>query len=178
MAIRSPMTTAVTPRTVAATALAATALALAAAACTPGDGAPPQIALARPPAPGTCSEWQGQPVDRSCLPRMARAGAPLVLEIEERCGVCGATAEVCTVSVEGRTLTLSLDGKTCEPPAGVACTEACAKNRVRCKVPPLDEGRWVVRYGDTGGRVDSLDVVSARDAAIACSLEDVPGNGS
>jgi hypothetical protein len=174
MAIRSPMTTVTT----ATLALVLGAVAFGAGACTPGDGAPPQIALARPPAPGTCGEWKGQPVDRSCLPRMARAGAPLVLEIEERCGVCGATAEVCTVSVEGRTLTLSLDGKTCEPAAGVACTEACGKNRVRCKVPPLDEGRWVVRYGDTGGRVDSLDVVSSRDAATACSLEDAAGNGS
>lgn len=151
---------------------------LGAAACTPADAGPPQIALARPPAPGTCSEWKGQPVDRSCVPRVARAGAPLVLEIEERCGACGTTAESCTVSLEGRTLTLSLDGKTCEPPAGTACGEACARNRVRCKVPPLDEGRYVVRYADTGGRIDSLDVVSAHDAATACSLEDVVATGS
>ncbi len=140
-------------------------------ACTPGDAGPPQIALSRPPAPGTCSEWRGQPVDRTCIPRLARAGAPLVLEIEERCGSCGTTAESCTVSLEGRTLTLSLDGKTCEPPPGSACSESCARNRVRCKVPPLDEGRYVVRYADTGGRVDSFDVVSARDAATACSLD-------
>ena len=146
--------------------------------CTPGEAGPaPQIALARPPAPGTCSEWHGQPIDRSCLPRMAKAGAPLVLEIEERCGACGATAESCTVSLEGRTLTLSLDGKTCEPPTGIACSEACAKNRVRCRVPPLDEGHYVVRYADTGGRVDSLDVVWGRDAAIACSLDDAGGSG-
>jgi hypothetical protein len=151
------------------------ALVMAAAACTPGDGAPPQIALARPAAPGTCAEWTGQPVDRTCLPRMALAGAPLVLEIEERCGACGSTAEQCTVSLEGRTLTLSLDGKTCEPPAGIACSEACAKNRVRCKIPPLEEGRYMVRYGDPGGRVDSLDVVLSREAATTCALDDVPG---
>lgn len=153
------------------------AVAFGAAGCAPGDAGPPQIALARPPAPGTCSEWRGQPVERSCLPRMARAGAPLVLEIEERCGACGSTAESCTVSLEGRTLTLSLDGKTCEPPAGVACSEACGKNRMRCKVPPLDEGRYIVRYADTGGRVDSLDVVAEHDAATSCSFEDVAGNG-
>ena len=184
MAMRSSMPTPTTPTTP-ATLVAATALllfsvvgvVLGSAACTPGDGAAPQIALARPPAPGTCSEWKSQPVDRACIPRTAMAGAPLVLEIEERCGVCGTTAESCTVSVEGRTLTFSLDGKTCEPPAGVACSEACGKNRVRCKVPPLDEGRYVVRYGDTGGRVDSLDVVARRDAATACSLEDVVVGG-
>ena len=150
---------------------------LGATACDPADAAPPQIALARPPAPGTCSAWTGQPVDRSCLPRMVRAGSPLVLEVEARCGACGTTAESCTVSLEGRTITLSLDGKTCEPPAGVACSEACARNRVRCKVPPLDEGRYVVRYADTGGRVDSFDVISSRDAATACSLDEAPGNG-
>jgi hypothetical protein len=147
------------------------------AACTPGDGAPPQIALARQLAPGTCAEWTGQPVDRTCLPRMARAGAPLVLEIEERCGACGTTAETCSVSLEGRTLTLSLDGKTCEPPAGTACSEACGKNRVRCKIPALDEGRYVVRYGDPGGRVDSLDVVYSNDAATTCALEEIRTGG-
>jgi hypothetical protein len=81
-------------------------------------------------------------------------------------------AETCSVSVEGRTLTLSLDGKTCEPPAGVACSETCGKSRVRCRVPPLDEGRYVVRYGDPGGRVDSLDVVFDHEAATTCSLEE------
>jgi hypothetical protein len=110
-------------------------------------------------------------VDRTCIPRLARAGAPLVLEIEERCGSCGTTAESCAVSLEGRTLTLSLDGKTCEPPPGRACSASCARSRVRCKVPPLDEGRYVVRYADTEGRVDSFDVVSARDAATTCSLD-------
>jgi hypothetical protein len=163
------------------TTLTSTALllagALGAVACAPADAGPPQIALARPPAPGTCSEWTGQPVDRSCLPRMAKAGAPLLLEVEARCGACGTTAESCTVSLEGRTLTLSLDGKTCEPPVGSACGQSCARNRVRCKVPPLDEGRYVVRYADTGGRVDSLDVVWGRDAATACSLDDVAVTG-
>jgi hypothetical protein len=103
------------------------------------------------------------------------ADTPLVLEVEERCGACGTTAEACNVSVEGRTLILSLDGKTCEPPAGVACREACAKNRVKCKVPALPEGRYVVRYGDPGGRVDSLDVVPSRDAPTACTLDDMGG---
>lgn len=146
-------------------------------ACSPSDAAPPQIALSRAPEPGACAEWTGQPVDRSCLPRMARAGAPLELEIEERCGACGTTADACTVSLEGRTLTLSLDGRACEPRAGSSCHESCARNRVRCKVPPLAEGRYTVRYGDPGGRVDSLDVVLRRDAATTCSLEDLPAGG-
>jgi len=152
-------------------------LAVFASACSPSDVAAPQIALTRPQEPGTCAEWTGQPVDRTCLPRMALAGAPLELEIEERCGACGSTADTCSVSLEGRTLTLSLDGKTCEPPPGSSCREACARNRVRCKVPPLSEGRYMVRYGDPGGRVDSLDVVLRRDAATKCSLEDAPAGG-
>jgi hypothetical protein len=103
---------------------------------------------------------------------------PLVLEIEERCGACGTTAERCTVSVEGHVLNLSLDGKTCEPPVGVACHEACAKHRILCKVPPLDEGRYMVRYGDPGGRVDSFDVVLQHDAASACTLDDASSSVS
>lgn len=152
------------------------ALLTAVTACTPAEAVPPQIALAAPAAPGTCSEWVAQPVDRTCIPRMARADRPLVLEIEQRCGSCGSTGERCTVSLEGRTLTLSLDGKTCEPPAGVSCGEDhCARNRVRCNVPPLPEGRYQVRYADTGGRVDSLDVVAGGDAATACVLERASG---
>ncbi len=148
------------------------------ASCTPaaGDGAPPQIALAGPAPAGSCSEWVGQPVDRTCIPRMAMADHALALEIEERCGACGSTAERCTVSLEGRTLTLSLDGKTCEPAPGASCREGhCGKNRVRCNVPPLPEGRYQVRYGDTGGRVDTLDVVVGQGAAKACALEDATG---
>lgn len=151
--------------------------ALVAIGCTPGDGAAPQIALAAPPAPGTCAEWVGQPVDRSCVPRMARAGVPLVLEIEERCGVCGTTAERCTVTLDGHVVSLSLDGKTCEPPAGVACSESCGKNRVRCKVPPLAEGRYEIHYGDTSRRVDTFDVVLSSDATTACTLEDANASG-
>jgi len=145
------------------------------AACAPGDGEgpPPQIALAVPAAAGTCSTWVAQPVERTCIPRMAKADRPLALEIEQRCGACGSTGERCTVAVEGRTVTLSLDGKTCEPAVGASCAaDFCAKNRARCAIPPLPEGRYQVRYGDTGGRVDSLDVVVRDDAATACALGD------
>lgn len=155
--------------------LSLAALSTGAGGCSPGETAPPQIALAAPPAPGTCAAWVGQPVERSCVPRTAMADTPLVLEVEEQCGVCGTTAERCSVTLEGRTLTLSLDGKTCEPPPGVACRESCARKRVRCRVPALPEGRYVVRYGDLGGRVDSLDVVASRDAPTACMLEDSGG---
>jgi hypothetical protein len=143
------------------------------AGCTP-ENATPQIALATPPAPGTCAEWMGQPVDRSCIPRMAAAGKPLVLEIEERCGGCGDTAERCTVAVDGHVISLSLDGKTCEPPPGVACSEVCGKNRVRCKLPALDQGRYEVHYGDTSRHIDTFDVVMRADATTACTLEDAP----
>ena len=142
------------------------------AACDPGDGTPPQIPLAQPVAPGKCAEWTGQPVERTCIPRMAQAGAPLDLEIEERCGACGTTAERCTVSLVGHVLHFSLDGKTCEPPAGVSCRDVCGKNRVRCAVPPLDEGRYEIHYGDTSRHIDTFDVVHRRDAATVCALDD------
>jgi len=103
---------------------------------------------------------------------MALADTPLFLEIEERCGPCGSTAERCKVSVEGRTLTLSLDGKTCEPAAGASCGDTCGRNRVRCAIPPLPEGRYRVQYGDTSGKTDSLDVTSRGDAATVCTLDD------
>jgi len=143
------------------------------ASCAPAE---PKSAFtyAAPAAPGTCVEWNGQPVDRTCIPRLAKADEPLVLEIEERCGACGSTVERCTVSVEGRVLTLSLDGKACEPANGAVCPEACAKNRVRCRVPPLPEARYEIRYGDTSGRVEVLDVAPVAHATTVCALEDGP----
>lgn len=146
-------------------------LAIPTAACTPE--ASTQIALATPAAPGACKEWIGQPVDRTCIPRTAMADRPLVLEIEERCGACGTTAERCTVTLEGRTITLSLDGKACEPPAGMGCREICGRNRVQCKIPSLPEGRYTVLYGDTSGRVDHFDAKSG-DGPTACKLEAEP----
>jgi hypothetical protein len=106
---------------------------------------------------------------------MAMAGVPLILEIEARCGACGTTAERCTVSVDAHVVTLSLDGKTCEPPAGALCSEVCSRNRVRCKLPALGEGRYEIQYADTSRRVDSLDVVVKSDAATACMLDDLGG---
>jgi len=146
------------------------------AACSPSEMRGP-IALAGPAAPGTCVEWNGQPVDRTCIPRMARADEPLVLEIEERCGACGSTVERCGVVVDGRTLTLSLDGKACEPAAGTHCPETCAKNRIRCQVPPLPEGKYEVRYGDTSGRLDVLEVAPSPGAATTCALDDGAAGG-
>ncbi|MBX3191242.1 MAG: hypothetical protein KF819_29865 [Labilithrix sp.] len=144
------------------------------AACETNEA--PKFPLATPVPPGTCADWVGQPVERTCIPRIAKADAPLVLEIEERCGVCGSTAERCTVTLDGRTVTLSLDGKTCEPPVGAVCPELCGKNRVRCQIPPLLEGRYDIRYNDTSGRTDILDVRVEHDAATRCALDD-PHNG-
>lgn len=136
----------------------------------------PLFPLAAPAAPGTCTEWRGQPVDRTCVPRVARAGEPLVLEVEERCGACS-TVERCTVDVDGRTVTLSLDGRACEPPPGASCPEACGKSRIRCQVPPLLEGKYTIRYGDTSGRVDVLEVAETPDAATTCVLDETSRGG-
>lgn len=160
-------------RTFATLAVGAPILALV-VAC--GKEPEPVFPLAAPAAPGTCTEWRGQPVDRTCVPRVARAGEPLVLEVEERCGACS-TVERCTVLVDGRTVTLSLDGKACEPPPGASCPEACGKSRIRCEVPPLLEGKYSIRYGDTSGRVDVLEVSEAPDAATTCVLDETSRGG-
>ncbi|MBS2013646.1 MAG: hypothetical protein JST00_12200 [Deltaproteobacteria bacterium] len=136
-----------------------------------------QFPIARPAAPGTCIDWAGQPVDRTCIPRMARANAPLALEIEERCGACGSTAETCTVTVDGKSVVLSLDGKACEPKEGTQCTESCSKRRIRCQVPPLSAGKYNVRYGDAAGEVETVTVVDQPDATTTCILDDAAKGG-
>ncbi len=157
------------------TALGIAALGLLAVGCE--SSARPSAYAETRAAPGTCLEWTGQPVERTCVPRIARADAPLVVEIEERCGACGSTAERCTVSIEGRSITLSLDGKACEPAQGAQCTEACAKSRIRCSIPALSEGKYRIQYADASGRLDYVELVQDPTATTSCTLEDAPKGG-
>lgn len=134
--------------------------------------APPPAPIERfePMAAGTCREWTGQPIDRVCVPRVVRENAKLTLEISESCGACGTTAERCTVTVDEKNVTLSLDGRVCEPPPGAQCADACARRRVVCRIPPLQSGRYLLRWGDMSGRVDTLDVTTDPTAPSSCSL--------
>ncbi len=136
------------------------------AACA-SDPPPPRIPLAR--LAGTdCVAYEGQPLDRVCVPRAARENTALVLEVEERCGSCATTVDRCTVTVEGRDVILSLDGKSCQRSS--ACAEVCTKRRVACRVPALGGGRYTLRYGDGSGRVAVLEV--AAGGAAQCALDD------
>lgn len=136
------------------------------AACE-SDPPPPQIPLARLQGTG-CVAYEGQPLDRVCVPRAARENAALVLEVEERCGSCSTSVEKCTVTVDGRDITLSLDGKTCHVSGG--CADVCTKRRVACRIPALGGGRYTLRHGDGSGRVDVLEV--AAGGATQCALDD------
>ncbi len=120
--------------------------------------------------PPGCDAWNGQPVEAACIPRSAREGVPLLFEAVAACGACGARAETCSVVREGRTLVLSLDGANCMPEPGASCTSTCTKKRLPCRIPPLEGGRYVIRWNDPGGRVDSLDVVPDGTARTACVL--------
>lgn len=168
MHARTAMSRSMSPR-FRSTAVVAGMIACAACAC--GESAsPPQIARFEPLAAGTCRAWEGQPIDRVCVPRLVRENAPIALEIAESCGACGTTADRCTVTVEQKDVTLSLDGKVCEPPPGVSCSQECARRRVVCRIPPLLAGRYVLRWGDMSGRVDTLDVTTDPAAPSSCAL--------
>lgn len=129
----------------------------------------PQIQRYEALEPGQCRPWQGQPIERICVPRIARQNVELALEISESCSPCG-TADRCTVTVEGRDVVLSLDGQVCAPNPGAQCNETCARKRVVCKVPPLQSGRYLVRRADTSGDVTSLEVTTDATATARCSF--------
>lgn len=131
------------------------------------DPPPAKIPLARLTGSG-CVAWEGQPVDRVCVPRTARENSPLVLEVEERCGTCSTSVEKCTVSVEGRDITLSLDGRSCH--VSSSCADVCIKRRIACRVPALGGGRYTLRYADGSGRMDVLEVGAG--GAPSCTLDD------
>lgn len=130
------------------------------------DPPPPQIPLARLTDEG-CTAYPAQPMDKVCLPHVASENVPLALEAEEKCGTCSATIEKCTVTVEGKDVTLSLDGKTCHNAA--PCPETCAKRRAICRLPALPAGRYNIRYADSEGRVEHLEVGPGGTAK--CSLD-------
>lgn len=119
------------------------------------DPPAPQIPLARLTDEG-CTAYPAQPIDRTCLPHVASENVALSFEVEEKCGTCSASIERCTVTVSGKDVTLSLDGKSCQN-AG-PCPETCAKRRAVCRIPALPGGRYNIRYADAEGRVDHLEV--------------------
>ena len=118
------------------------------------DPPPPQIPLARLTDEG-CTAYPAQPMDRVCLPHRAAENVPLALEAEEKCGTCSSSIEKCSVTVEGKDVTLSLDGKSCH---NQSCDATCGKRRAVCRLPALPAGRYNIRYADAEGRVEHLEI--------------------
>ena len=133
-------------------------------ACASNEAAPPIAPVVLTQA--GCREWVGQPIERACVPREAREGAKLALDVAGSSGGCGTSVDRCTVRVDGRTITLSLDGRTCT--AEATCTPS--QPRVACVIPALEAGKYVVRYEDGSGRTSVLDVVPDASAATSCRL--------
>lgn len=130
------------------------------------DPPPAQIPLARLTDEG-CSAYPAQPIDRMCLPHVANENVPLALEVEERCGTCSSSVERCTVTVEGKDVTVSLDGQSCHRTD--PCPETCSKRRAVCRVPALPAGRYNIRHADAEGRVEHLEV--GPGGATKCTLD-------
>jgi hypothetical protein len=130
------------------------------------DPPPPQIPLARLTNEG-CTAYPAQPIDRTCLPRLAAENVALAFEVEERCGTCSSSVEKCSVTVDGKDLTFSLDGQSCHQPG--PCPEVCSKRRAFCRLPALPAGRYNVRYADAEGRVEHLEVGAG--GARECKLD-------
>jgi hypothetical protein len=135
------------------------------------DPPPPQIPLARL---GTdrCVAYPAQPIDRTCLPRLAAENTPLALEVEERCGSCSSSIEKCAVTVAGKDITLSLDGRSCR--VDEPCNASCTKNRAVCRLPALSAGRYNVRYADADGRVEPLEIGAG--GVTKCALDEPSGS--
>lgn len=137
---------------------------LVATAC--ADPPPPQIPLARLRDEG-CTTYPAQPIDRTCLPARAAENVALALEVEEKCGTCSSSVERCTVTVDGKDVTLSLDGQSCH--TDKPCPEMCSKRRAFCRLPALPAGRYNIRYADAEGRVEHLEVGAG--GARECKLD-------
>ncbi len=98
----------------------------------------------------------GAPIDKCsqktfggpfCVPDsgIAAPGRTLTFQVIDVCnGGCGKSSLACVVARDAGTITVTVAGEVCEPPAGVACSLACALRPLSCTLPPLEEGDYTV----------------------------------
>lgn len=116
-----------------------------------------------------CSEKKvGAPF---CVPDagVVPAGQAFKLDLLNQClGSCGGATLACEVSRDAGTVTLTLAGTVCEPPAGYACAAACAITHHECSVPALPEGDYTVVSADQPSR--ALQVRGDAGTAANCTV--------
>jgi hypothetical protein len=91
-------------------------------------------------------------VSHACLPPALRAGVPLRIYAEDNgcyAGSCQGltTTKSCTGTVEGRTITLKFEVRSCyesSPDKGLTCGSDCRPLGVECSVPSLGPGTYRV----------------------------------
>jgi hypothetical protein len=110
---------------------------------------------------------------RACVPKRAKANAPLTIEIEgDGCLACGAETGACDVAVDGQKVTLTLHSKQCAVPAG-GCSKECRLAKTTCAIPALAQGTYRLELGATvrasTDEVRSL-VVEAAGTDASCTL--------
>jgi hypothetical protein len=112
---------------------------------------------------------------RACVPKRAKANAPLTIEIEgDGCLACGATPGTCDVAVDEalKKVLLTLRSRQCAVPAE-GCTKECRKAKTTCAIPPLAVGTYRLELG-MGVRVSTDEVrtllVEAAGSDASCTL--------
>jgi hypothetical protein len=117
----------------------------------------------------TCFQVEGE-LGLLCVPDVAAADAPLVLDAREACGTQCARSPVCSAALQGGAVRLTLTEDHCEP--GVAsCDESdCLRTILSCQIPPLPAGDYPVLM--RGGPPELLRVRAGGTAA--CRLPATP----
>jgi hypothetical protein len=113
---------------------------------------------------------------RVCVPRSARANAPLTFEAgPHACAGCGSTVGACIAVVTGTTIRLSAEETSCK--SGAPCAAICAESRVTCAIPPLTPGSYTIET-EEGPRATTHTLVvgsnAADAAATSCVLDSSP----
>jgi hypothetical protein len=152
------------------------------AKATPAPSNPPNEPGATPPS--TCSTYI-QPLTHACLPKSLRSGAPLtVLAGEGQNGCSGPVSckgpngwtspdpeagTKCVVQVNGDTVSLKLESSWCSsgaPAEPTECVSMCRPLRVRCTLPALAPGKYLV-IGEPNQGVKLNDPLLDRVLTIA-----------
>jgi hypothetical protein len=93
-------------------------------------------------------------VSELCLPAPAAPGLPLVVDVRESCGRGCSGVPSCTALLRNAQVTLTVEQDVCQETLTQECVSLpCEQRVVRCQLPALNEGDYVISAPGSASRL-------------------------
>jgi hypothetical protein len=99
-----------------------------------------------------------------CLPSTAKAGAPLLLEAEDKCSSCNTTDMTCGVVRTSSQLDVTISASRCTDDS--TCPAVCIERKTMCAFPGLPDGDYLVVVNNQAPRT----LAARQDGQSGCIL--------